>query len=120
MDLNIDLERDAAFERLVKLIHDPVFVSRHIRHECATLIYVPHIRYLTKTKEIVKGIIDFDDVYLSVATVSTEAMRGRHITFVLLPPADTLAPYQARNVPKIIEWHRIVNKRVLPFDMHTY
>ncbi len=112
MDLNIDLERDAAFERLVRLIHDPAFVSRHMKARCETLIYVPHIRYLTKVREIVKGVAGFEDVFFSVSTVTFEAMRGKQITFVLMPPAETLAPYQKRNIDKIIEWHRMMNRQM--------
>lgn len=112
MDLKMDLAREAAFERLVKLIHEPSFVSLHIKPRCETLIYVPHIRYLTKTRELVKGIADFEDVTISVSTVTFEAMRGKQITFVLMPPAEAMVAYQRRSIDSIVEWHRMMNQHM--------
>ena len=112
MDLKTDLAREAAFERLVELIHEPSFVSRHIKPGCETLIYVPHIRYLAKTREMVKGMVGFEDVTISVSTVTFEAMRGKKITFVLMPPGDALVAYQRKSIDSIIEWHRMMNQHM--------
>lgn len=103
-------ERDAAYGRLVEILEGPSFIGKHVRPNKATMIFVPHGKYVARVKKLIKAMYDFEDVKITVSTVSEGAMRGTRYTFCLIPPASSLVAREANQIPKIREDWAIINR----------
>lgn len=103
-------ERDAAYARLAEILENPNFVGKYMRPNKATMIFVPHGKYVARVTKLVRAMFSFDDVKITVSTVSHDALRGARYTYCLIPPAKALVAREANQIPKIREDWAITNR----------
>lgn len=112
----VNQRREAAYERLIEILEAPNFIGKYVKPNKATMIFVPHGKYVSRANKIVKSMFDFDDVRITVSTVSDGALREAQYHFILVPPTSTLVPREAGQLTKIREHWAIINRF---FDNYT-